>query len=271
VRADRLQFGREDAVGGERIRTSRSCNAITSIPSIPSVPLIRASPSFAASSTGCNPAAAMASAAGIRTPSASRTVPSPISARAQCESGARSPEQPSDPYSWTTGVIPADRNDAISSAVSRRMPVCPVASVESRSSISARTTSRSTSGPDPAACERTSDFWSWARISVGMCRVARAPKPVEIPYAGVGSAASRSTTSRARSMATNASSASSTAASPRATAMTSANDTGPTPTSTIRAVLMGPSNDGGDAPDHGLGAGGVSHARRCGSAQTSVM
>ena len=36
-------------------------------------------------------------------------------------------------------------------------------------------------GPDPAACERISDFCSWARISVGMCRVARAPKPVEIP------------------------------------------------------------------------------------------
>ena len=47
-------------------------------------------------------------------------------------------------------------------------------------------TSRSTSGPLPAACERTSDFCSWARISVGMCRVASAPNPVEMPYAGVG-------------------------------------------------------------------------------------
>ena len=66
------------------------------------------------------------------------------------------------------------------------MPVWPVASVESRSSISARTTSRSTSGPEPAACERTSDRCSWARRSVGMCRVASAPNPVEMPYAGVG-------------------------------------------------------------------------------------
>ena len=81
------------------------------------------------------------------------------------------------------------------------MPVCPVARVESRSSISPRTTSRSTSGPDPAACERTSDLCSCARISVGMCRVARAPKPVEMPYAGVGAAASSSTTERARSIA----------------------------------------------------------------------
>ena len=70
---------------------------------------------------------------------------------------------------------------AMSCAVSSRTPVCPVASVERRSSISARTTSRSTSGPDPAACERTSERCSWARISVGMCRVASAPKPVEMP------------------------------------------------------------------------------------------
>ena len=49
-----------------------------------------------------------------------------------------------------------------------------------------RTTSRSTSGPDPAACDRTSERCSCARISVGMCRVASAPKPVEMPYAGVG-------------------------------------------------------------------------------------
>ena len=85
-----------------------------------------------------------------------------------------------------------------------RTPVCPVASVDSRSSISARTTSRSTSGPEPAACERTSDRCSWARISVGMCRVASAPNPVEMPYAGVGAAASSSTTARARSIAARA-------------------------------------------------------------------
>ena len=50
---------------------------------------------------------ASASAAGRRTPSASRTSPSPISASAQCASGARSPEQPRLPYSCTIGVMPA--------------------------------------------------------------------------------------------------------------------------------------------------------------------
>ena len=164
-----------------RISTVRSVSAITSIPSIPSVPLISARPSLATSSTGSSPAAASASAAGISVPEASRTVPSPISASAQCESGARSPEQPSEPYSCTTGVMPALSIPAIVSATTGRTPVRPVASVERRSSINPRTTSRSTSGPEPAACERTSDRCSWVRISVGMWRVASAPKPVEIP------------------------------------------------------------------------------------------
>ena len=53
------------------------------------------------------PAAARASAAGTAWPLRTRTVPSPIAASAQCASGARSPEQPSDPYSRTTGVMPA--------------------------------------------------------------------------------------------------------------------------------------------------------------------
>ena len=183
----------------------RSSIASTSMPSMPSVPLISARPSLATSWTGSRPAAARASAAGIRVPDASRTSPSPISASAQWDSGARSPEQPSEPYSRTTGVMPWLSRSASSWAVAGRTPVCPVVSVESRSSISPRTTSRSTSGPEPAACERTSERCSWARISVGMCRVASAPKPVEMPYAGVGAAASSSTTARARSSAVTAS------------------------------------------------------------------
>ena len=66
-------------------------------------------------------------------------------------------------------------------AVSGWMPVWPVASVESRSSIIARTTSRSTSGPVPAAWLRTRLRWSAARRSGAMWRVASAPNPVETP------------------------------------------------------------------------------------------
>ena len=164
-----------------RSRWRRSSMASTSMPSMPSVPLMRASPSFSASWTGSIPLSRMAVAASVRVPSARRTGPSPMTASAQCESGARSPEQPSEPYSCTTGVMPALSSAAYARAVSRRTPVRPVARVERRSSMRARTTSRSTSGPVPAACERTSERWSWARSAVGMCRVARAPKPVETP------------------------------------------------------------------------------------------
>ena len=72
------------------------------MPSMPSVPLISARPSFSWRVIGCS----TTSAASRSVPSASRTGPSPIIASAQCASGARSPEQPSEPYSWTTGVMP---------------------------------------------------------------------------------------------------------------------------------------------------------------------
>ena len=148
---------------------------------MPSVPLMRARPSFSASDAGAIPAAASACAAGTISPVTSRTAPSPIRASATCESGARSPEQPSEPYSRTIGVMPASSIAAYERAVSSRTPVRPVASVESRSSISARVTSRSTSGPDPAACERISERCSNARCAGGMCFVASAPNPVEMP------------------------------------------------------------------------------------------
>ena len=95
---------------------------------------------------------------------------------------------------------------------------------------------RSTSGPEPAACERTSERCSWARISAGMCRVASAPKPVETPYTGSSDAASSSMTSRARAIAASASSVRWTGAPSRATARSSVNETGPTPTPTAGPV-----------------------------------
>jgi hypothetical protein len=70
---------------------------------------------------------------------------------------------------------------AYACAVRGWMPVRPVASVERRSSIIARTTSRSTSGPEPAAWLRTRLRCSATRRSLGMCRVASAPNPVDTP------------------------------------------------------------------------------------------
>ncbi len=160
---------------------SRSARAMTSMPSMPSVPLRRARPSFSFSTTGWIPASASSSPAGRTTPSGPSASPSPIRVSAQCESGARSPEQPSEPYSWTTGVMPALSTSAIVCATDGRTPVCPEATVFRRRNIRARTTSRSTRGPMPAACERTMLRCSWARSSGLMCREARAPKPVDTP------------------------------------------------------------------------------------------
>ena len=114
-------------------------------------------------------------------PAASATSPSPISASAQWASGARSPLAPSEPCSGTTGVTPALRSAAIVSATSGRAPERPIASVRARRKIIARTTSRSTGSPMPAACERTSARWSSSRRSGGMRVVASEPKPVETP------------------------------------------------------------------------------------------
>ena len=154
-------------------------------------------------------------------PSGPSASPSPISTWAQCASGARSPEQPSEPYSCTTGVMPALSSAAMVSTTTGRTPVRPEASVFIRRNISARTTSRSTRGPIPAACERTRLRCNWARSSGLMWRTASAPKPVDTPYTGSGLAARASITSRARATPSIASGAVSTRAPSRATASTS--------------------------------------------------
>jgi hypothetical protein len=104
-----------------------------------------------------------------------------MTASAACASGARSPEQPSEPNSRTTGVMPAFSSPAYGLRRRGRTPVRPVISVRSRSSIRPRTTSASTSSPELAACERIRLRCSWVREAAGMCREASAPKPVETP------------------------------------------------------------------------------------------
>ncbi len=164
-----------------RTRSSRSASARASIPSIPSVPLMRASPSFSASTTGVSPASASACAAGRVAPSGLRTCPSPCRTIATCESGERSPLQPSDPNSWTAGMIPALSSPVSARTTSGRTPVRPVLRVCRRSAIIARTVAGSTRAPIPAACERVRLTCRAARRSGGIATVARAPKPVETP------------------------------------------------------------------------------------------
>ncbi len=142
---------------------ARSAHASISMATMPSVPLMRARPSFSTSSTGSRPASASAVAAGSR-PLSVRTSPSPITASATWASGARSPEQP---YSRTTGVIPAFSRSAYAWALRGRTPVRPVARVRSRSNAVPRTTSASTSSPELAACDRIRLRCNWLRCDVG--------------------------------------------------------------------------------------------------------
>ncbi len=145
------------------------------------MPLISASPSFGPSTGGSIPASASAAAAGAGRPSEPSTSPSPIIARAQWASGARSPLAPSEPCSGTTGSSPAASIASIVSASSGRAPERPIASERARRKSIARTTSRSTGGPMPAACERIRARCSSARRSAGIAVWAREPNPVETP------------------------------------------------------------------------------------------
>ena len=151
------------------------------MPSIPSVPLTRARPSFSLRSTGARPGAATASPAGsshrrgLRAPP-----PRPSAARAQCDSGARSPLQPSEPYSWTTGVIPALSSGLAWSRAPADAAVAGGQGPQPEHHQGAHHLAFD-GGSLPAACERTNARWSWRRSSTGMCRVASAPKPVETP------------------------------------------------------------------------------------------
>ena len=91
------------------------------------------------------------------------------------------------------------------SATTGRAPERPIASERARRNIIARTTSRSTGGPMPAACERISERWSSSRRSAGIQVPASEPKPVDTPYTGSSEAASRSTTAALSSMTARAS------------------------------------------------------------------
>ncbi len=102
--------------------------------------------------------------------------------------------------------------------------------------MSARTTSRSTGSPMPAACERISERCSCVRRSGEMWRVASAPKPVEMPYFGSLACASSSMRARVTAMPSRARWVSSMRASPRATATTSSIVTPRSSSRTTRSV-----------------------------------
>ena len=146
------------------------------------VPLSRERPSLASRVTGASPAARRAGPAGSRPPSTPSNSPSPIMASTRCAEGARSPEAPSEPREGTQGTRSALSMATSSSATSTRTPECPRAMVLSRTVMAARTTSRESGAPTPAAWLRTRFSCSSRTLSRGMCVVASWPKPVVTPY-----------------------------------------------------------------------------------------
>src|SRR5439155_772194 len=175
-----------------RNRRSASAQARRSMPSMPSVPLISANPSFVSSFTGLSFADLSACAAGLAPAWPSSTSPSPTRARPMWARGARSPLQPTEPNRGTNGVMPSLSIAIRASASTGRTPDSPIARVRARRSMVARTTSWSTGGPTPAACDRMRASWSSGCRSGAMRVPASAPKPVDTPYTGSRDAAAQS-------------------------------------------------------------------------------
>ena len=109
------------------------------------VPLMIARPSLGPSATGVRPARASASPPGSRSPSMVAS-PSPIRTRPRCASGARSPDEPTDPLLGTTGVTPRSSSASTSSTSSTRTPEWPRRSEDASSSSIPRTTSSGSGG-----------------------------------------------------------------------------------------------------------------------------
>ena len=151
------------------------------MPSIPSVPLISARPSFSASTTGVMPAAASASAAG-------RSTPSTITDGPLAHHGQRAVRERSKiTGAAETAVLVDDRGEPRVQQIGVRLhDDLADSGTAGRQGGEAQQHQGPDDlglhlGPEPAACERIRLRCSWVRIAVGMCRVARAPKPVETP------------------------------------------------------------------------------------------
>ena len=130
--------------------------------------------------TGCRPARASASRAGMTRPSILAS-PSPISTADRCASGARSPDAPTDPCAGMHGTTPALASATSASITLQRMPEWPRASDAALSAMTRRTTASSSSGPVPAECDSTSARCSSASRASSMRVRARSPKPVLTP------------------------------------------------------------------------------------------
>ena len=116
------------------------------------LPLIKANPSLASSSKGFNPILSKADFESTIFPSTNIS-PSPISANAICDIGAKSPQAPTDPFSQTTGVSLLFSESKRYCVISLLPPEFPFACTLIRPHIAPLTISISIGSPIPAACE----------------------------------------------------------------------------------------------------------------------
>mgnify|MGYP006168103737 CR=1 FL=1 len=144
------------------------------------VPLSRARPSLGPSTAGARPTLARASVAGRRPVGVSAS-PTPIITAVMCDSGARSPEAPTEPCAGTTGMTPRASMASSRASVAGRMPEAPWARLASLSAIISRTTAMGIGSPTPAACESTILRCRVSRLSRSMRTLASLPKPVLMP------------------------------------------------------------------------------------------
>ncbi len=164
------------------------------------MPLSSARPSFAPSTSGARPTLASASAAGRRSP-ATKASPTPIITLARCESGARSPEAPTEPWHGITGMKSCCRKASSRASVCGRIPEAPWARLASFNAIIRRTTGAGIGSPTPAACESTILRCRVSRSSRSMRTLANLPKPVLMPYTGAPLATMSATVCALRSTA----------------------------------------------------------------------
>lgn len=146
------------------------------------VPLIRASPYFYFKIIGFKPFLCIISMAGINFSCSSlQAWPSPIMPNARWESGARSPEAPTVPFSGIIGMKFALNAEMIFSKFSGSMPLLPLLSVFILNIVILLTVFIGKGFPTQTEWDRIRLFWSTALSWKEIILSAKFPNPVLIP------------------------------------------------------------------------------------------
>ena len=130
-----------------------------------------------------------------------RMAPTPIIAAAMCDSGARSPDAPTDPCDGITGTRSCASIASSMAIVSLCTPDAPCASEASFNASISRAIGAGIASPTPAACDSTMLRCSADRSASPILIEASFPNPVLIPYTGAPRASSIRTVAALASIA----------------------------------------------------------------------